>query len=185
MISNISRQKMGWKKGKIFTAYFKNCEVCGLKFKTVPTSTQQHCCSRKCSFIRKKKTRIKYECKNCGKDIYALKRKSGSRKYCSNTCKIYALAKSKKERFKNKGVWGQWGNYKEAKKWYKEIYKACQICGYSKNLNILELHHKDRNRKNNTRNNLMLVCPNCHSEEHFEKKDGQFKNNFGRYEKKE
>jgi hypothetical protein len=31
----------------------------------------------------------------------------------------------------------------------------------------------------------MLVCPNCHSEEHFEKKDGQFKNNFGRYEKKE
>jgi predicted HNH restriction endonuclease len=27
----------------------------------------------------------------------------------------------------------------------------------------LELHHKDGNRYNNSLNNLMLLCPNCHA----------------------
>lgn len=42
----------------------------------------------------------------------------------------------------------------------------CERCSYSK-IEILHVHHKDRNRNNNDLRNLELVCPNCHYEEHY------------------
>ena len=44
--------------------------------------------------------------------------------------------------------------------------KTCERCNYNKT-EILQVHHKDRNRNNNELNNLALICPNCHYEEHF------------------
>jgi predicted nucleic acid-binding Zn ribbon protein len=44
--------------------------------------------------------------------------------------------------------------------------KLCERCRYSKS-EILQSHHKDRDRNNNNLNNLELVCPNCHYLEHF------------------
>jgi 5-methylcytosine-specific restriction endonuclease McrA len=43
----------------------------------------------------------------------------------------------------------------------------CERCGYSKNRNILQIHHKDRNTKHNDPSNLEILCPNCHAEEHY------------------
>lgn len=43
--------------------------------------------------------------------------------------------------------------------------QACEICGYDR-IEILHVHHKDRNRQNNEMDNLKLICPNCHYEEH-------------------
>jgi 5-methylcytosine-specific restriction endonuclease McrA len=47
----------------------------------------------------------------------------------------------------------------------------CEDCGLSewKSQPIpLELHHKDGNSDNNTEQNLMLICPNCHTfTEHY------------------
>ncbi len=48
----------------------------------------------------------------------------------------------------------------------KERGTICSRCTYSK-YEILQIHHKDRNRKNNKLDNLELICPNCHYEEHF------------------
>lgn len=48
----------------------------------------------------------------------------------------------------------------------KERGKKCERCNYDK-YEILQVHHKDRNRKNNDLKNLQLICPNCHYEEHF------------------
>jgi len=42
----------------------------------------------------------------------------------------------------------------------------CERCNYRK-YEILQVHHKDRNRNHNELNNLELICPNCHYEEHF------------------
>jgi hypothetical protein len=42
----------------------------------------------------------------------------------------------------------------------------CERCDYNK-IEILQIHHKDRDRNNNNLNNLELVCPNCHYEDHF------------------
>ncbi len=43
---------------------------------------------------------------------------------------------------------------------------VCERCKYSK-YEILQVHHKNRDRNNNNLNNLELVCPNCHAEEHY------------------
>jgi hypothetical protein len=44
--------------------------------------------------------------------------------------------------------------------------KVCERCGYDK-YQILQVHHKDRNRNHNDLDNLELICPNCHYEEHL------------------
>lgn len=48
----------------------------------------------------------------------------------------------------------------------KERGVVCERCGYNKK-EILHVHHKDRNRNNNDLENLELICPNCHYEEHY------------------
>lgn len=48
----------------------------------------------------------------------------------------------------------------------EERGKNCERCNYSK-YEILQIHHKNRNRKDNNLKNLELICPNCHYEEHF------------------
>jgi len=54
--------------------------------------------------------------------------------------------------------------------------QKCERCGYNKNPEILVVHHMDRNRKNGAKENLEMLCPNCHEEEHFLNNDGRFKN---------
>jgi hypothetical protein len=44
--------------------------------------------------------------------------------------------------------------------------RKCERCEYNK-IEILQVHHKDRDRNNNELNNLELMCPNCHYEEHY------------------
>lgn len=51
----------------------------------------------------------------------------------------------------------------------------CARCGYDKYPEILEVHHKDCNRENNNLENLELICPNCHQEEHFKTKTGRWR----------
>lgn len=53
----------------------------------------------------------------------------------------------------------------------------CEICGLTEWQNkpiTLEVHHIDGNTANNTRENLILLCPNCHSQtdnyRHYNKK---------------
>lgn len=41
-------------------------------------------------------------------------------------------------------------------------YPVCELCG-EENINNLHVHHKDKNRKNNTLDNLMWVCSSCHN----------------------
>lgn len=43
---------------------------------------------------------------------------------------------------------------------------VCERCGFSR-VNILQVHHKNRNRTDNSMKNLELLCPNCHCEEHY------------------
>ena len=47
--------------------------------------------------------------------------------------------------------------------------KVCERCKYA-GYQILQVHHKDRNRNNNSLENLELICPNCHCEEHYGEK---------------
>lgn len=42
---------------------------------------------------------------------------------------------------------------------YRKATKKCLICGFDK---VVELHHLDKNKKNNSEDNLIGLCPNHH-----------------------
>jgi hypothetical protein len=48
----------------------------------------------------------------------------------------------------------------------EERGKICERCNYAK-YEILQVHHKNRKRTDNRSDNLEIVCPNCHYEEHL------------------
>lgn len=48
----------------------------------------------------------------------------------------------------------------------KERGGKCERCTYNK-CEVLQIHHKNRNRMDNGLKNLEIVCPNCHYEEHL------------------
>ena len=54
---------------------------------------------------------------------------------------------------------------------------VCERCSYNK-FEILQVHHKNRDRNNNDLKNLELVCPNCHFEEHYLEKSWLNRNNL-------
>lgn len=59
--------------------------------------------------------------------------------------------------------------------------EKCEICGVSEWQGVklpLELHHKDCDHFNNNFNNLMILCPNCHSIQ-----EGNSGANVGKYSK--
>jgi hypothetical protein len=77
-----------------------------------------------------------------------------------------------------KGISFQWW-----REFLKETIGECELCKYS-DKRALQLHHKDKNRKNNTRNNLILLCANCHCIEHYKDKSGIYSNLiYDKYEK--
>lgn len=51
---------------------------------------------------------------------------------------------------------------------------CCAVCGYDKHPEILQVNHKDVNRKNNLVENLEILCPNCHEEFHFTTQTGKW-----------
>lgn len=117
-------------------------------------------CSMACFGISCRK---EVSCVICGKKILSgLNRKTCSRK-CSNIQRSgiqYKLNRPKDIIKYQKGIKLRLINIKG---------KKCERCGYDK-YEILQIHHKDRNRKNNNIENLELICPNCHYEEHYLKK---------------
>ena len=55
------------------------------------------------------------------------------------------------------------GLYSELTKSIKNNNPACVRCGSNK---LIELHHVDGDRKNNTTINLIVLCKSCHTKEH-------------------
>ena len=106
------------------------------------------------------------ECLNCKKEI---KEKN---KYCSNICQKEFEYKEYIENWKNNKVNGLKGQYQISN--YRKTYlfnkynNKCARCGWGEinkytNRIPLEVEHIDGNYENNVENNLILLCPNCHS----------------------
>ena len=104
-----------------------------------------------------------FNCLNCGNTKLIRGTTNFKNKYCDNKCqKDFEY----KERIKN---WGRKPPGKIAiKRFLAETFGSkCSVCGISewnsKPL-VLELEHKDGNGSNNSKENLCLICPNCHSQ---------------------
>lgn len=125
-------------------------------------------CSYKCSNINKRAEKVAVECDWC-KITFQKKRSRINLSYkhfCKNECK--------RDYFKNnpndRGIF-HGHNGKSVKSSYRKIafdnYEhKCYYCGYNKFVDVLQVHHIDENRNNNTLSNLQIVCPTCHSEIH-------------------
>lgn len=99
-------------------------------------------------------------CIVCGKLILA----SLNKKTCSRSCsnKNRSGIKYTGARPKDRAI-----DLRRIKiKLFKIRGERCEGCGYCKS-EIIQVHHKNRNRKDNSFENLELLCPNCHYEEHY------------------
>lgn len=114
-------------------------------------------CSRQCFgiFCRKEK-----QCKECGVGILAGQNKQTCSRACANKYRRGIKYKIGSPRDKVK-------DQRSIKiRLIAERGMKCERCGYAK-LEILHVHHRDRNKHNNDFANLELICPNCHYEEHY------------------
>ena len=151
------------------------CATCGIEFSCEGSRTNAKYCSRKCMAVSKiSAPRPPKECYGCKTPFYP---KRNTSRYCCRACAMIV----RKNKAQASGVFS---NYKAAKAILIMGCAGCSECGWSKELGVLELHHIDRNTKNNHISNLRILCPNCHSVEHFRAKDGQFAGNLGRKAKR-
>lgn len=99
-------------------------------------------------------------CIICGKMILARFNKKTCSRVCANKNRVGI-------KYHGKGLKDKVKAYKSLKiRLLKLRGNNCQRCGYNK-YEILHVHHKNRDRSNNDLNNLELICPNCHAEEHY------------------
>jgi len=140
------------------------CDICKNPIYKRPSQIEKNnghvFCSTKCYGISCRK---EIHCFVCNKLILAgLNKKTCSRE-CANKKRTGIKYKIGRPKDKVK-------SFRILKlKMMKKRGEKCERCNYNKR-EILQVHHKDRNRNNNSFSNLELICPNCHSEEHLLKK---------------
>jgi hypothetical protein len=137
------------------------CRVCGKKIYRRPIEIKRNKGKVFCSVVCYGKfCRKEVPCLVCGKLILA----TFNKKTCSRSC-----ANKHREGIKYKL------NRPKDKVKTQRILKArllknrgngCERCGFDK-YQILEIHHKDKDRSNNNLDNLEIICPNCHAGEHY------------------
>lgn len=128
-------------------------------------STKSYGCKSRKSYDKGKK---QIYCVNCGKKLV-----KKQWKYCNQNCQHEYKHKKYIERWKN----GEEDGLSKGKKYisghivrylHKKYDNKCAECGWDKknayvDKCMLDIHHIDGNRKNNKEENLILICPNCHS----------------------
>lgn len=138
-------------------------------------------CSQSCSskYNRPKPKEPNMTCIVCQKPMYKspskLKNSRHGYHFCSRKCK--ELAQSPTSGYTIEAImpdhYGD-GLYSYGRRARSNKPLVCEACGYNEYPEILEVHHKDRNRRNNILENLKILCPNCHQVEHFLTKSGRF-----------
>jgi endogenous inhibitor of DNA gyrase (YacG/DUF329 family) len=148
-----------------------DCATCSKRFSRVGSDTNRRYCSRECA--RRHAVPIPERlCEACGSPFTPSRERAA--RFCSQGCHLRLLAQRRSARS------GIFGTTKKAKATLLRELGRCERCSYNAVPGILELHHHDRNPRHNHRENVILLCPNCHSLDHFLAGDGQFKSNLGR-----
>lgn len=105
-------------------------------------------------------------CANCKQEI------SNRKKFCNVHCQKEYQYKNYILKWKNGEISGVRGEYQISlyiKRYlFRKYNNKCAKCGWGEkniytNTIPLEVEHIDGNYKNNREENLILLCPNCHS----------------------
>lgn len=144
------------------------------------------------------------KCGKCGREfyVYPSRLKQGNPKFCSRKCydrfdrnnpffgkKHSAESIEKMFNHPNRRSFKKGEENPNFKRWNRENYMGtsftwwreylkdtvgkCEVCGFD-DKRILEMHHKNLNRREHTKDNLLLLCPNCHESIHWQNKTGKY-----------
>ena len=107
-------------------------------------------------------------CVVCGKQFNTNDFPNRKRKTCSEDC--FRILMHKTQLGTNNSYWR--GGHSQAR--YERIRKLtklqiCEICGKSDGR--LDTHHKDRDKSNNSEDNIMVLCTSCHATLHYNQDD--------------
>lgn len=161
----------------------KLCKQCGRPLTYKQFKQGNNFCNRSCSAnwnnnLRNTTAKNREEnriCMNCGKTILKKKKDTwqdyNRRMFCSSECKWESKQKEYIEKWKKGSIDGMSGDDVSdiiRKYLLKKVGNKCEKCGWSEinpftNRIPLELHHIDGNPYNNVEENLVVLCPNCHS----------------------
>ena len=142
------------------------CKICSTTFYAKPSWIARgggKCCSKPCQNKSQMSGKL-YDCYTCKKPTYRTKRderKSKSNKFfCSKSCQTI-WRNSEVHIVSNHPNWttGQSSYRERLRKSGRK--QECSRCS-TKDTRLLSVHHKDRNRDNNTLSNLLFMCHNCH-----------------------
>ena len=128
-------------------------------------------CQEEAREERFKDQRIEVKCAYCGKKIIrplnkVQNSKSGLFFCCKQhkdlaACLEYGLEAVWPEHYNRMTKVGATKNtYRQAA--FRNKENCCANCGWNEDIDVLEVHHIDENRENNTLENLLILCPNCH-----------------------
>ncbi len=116
---------------------------------------------KKCG--EEKEHKAKGFCSNCYRK-YAWERKKGICKRCKREIFIHAKGfcpgcYNFVFKLEYNKEWNRRKYHNIKSELYKEVTKSCVLCGFDK---VVDLHHLDENKKNNSKENLVGLCPNHH-----------------------
>ena len=163
--------------------YLKTPKLCLHCGKPIPYEDHKRkkFCNSSCAASYNNTKRVTVEkkpkyCKYCGKLITKSKGESWTeyqkRKYCCFDCYVHFNTSEYLRKWKSGEVSGSipsGGINDTLRKYLLDKYNnQCAICGWNKvnpytKTVPLEIHHIDRNSDNNTEENLIVLCPCCHS----------------------
>ncbi len=141
------------------------CKICGKSFYTKPNWLERgkgKYCSIDCAGKARRRGKM-FSCFSCKRQVYKslreIKRSIGGKFFCSKACSLSYL---------NQNQFGEnHGNWKHGTFAYKTVIRKhkllpfCRLCN-KKDGRILVVHHIDKDRKNNSIENLTWLCFNCH-----------------------
>lgn len=161
------KKSIDW-DGKLRTLYKKECLFC---FSTywIPKKelTRSRTCSRSCTNKLKTKEHTKeINCSFCNIkytiSISRLNNKSGLN-FCTRKCKDLAQRREGIEGFSSGPVMTSGNSIFYRKLALRNFANKCFICNYNEDVRMLDVDHIDNNRKNNSLDNLQILCVWCHA----------------------
>lgn len=133
------------------------CKVCGYEWtispcSIMPSNTKKHAFGG-CPACKYEEV----ECAYCHKKIKRLKtelaKNQSGYNYCSRECG---------NRHKNLLIMQTKDGTAYRRNAFLHYPHQCDICGWDEDERVLEVHHLDENRENNSIENLRILCPICH-----------------------
>ena len=107
------------------------------------------------------RTGLETTCGYCGKKIYRCKSDVEKNKSGYFYCSIECGNRHKNELREENGEWLSSSSTYRRRTFENNEHK-CLVCGWDEDYRLLEAHHIDSDRGNNSNENLCLLCPLCH-----------------------